>query len=199
MNFPLLFYPTLNSFRTIIQQNGFRILSIYSYQKYSGKSQFTDTVNDIEQKKKKKKTFIPRITLLGQDDNMSITTLEEAEKISKRRELKLVKIVDLDTKTQRPVYKLMTGSQYLAEDLKQREKLKEEKNTKSAIKGDKVLIISSNISEHDLTTQSNKILKWIAKQYEVRIVINGQAANMEKAVSKVLCVFFFFFGLAMCH
>ncbi|GJQ81190.1 hypothetical protein Trydic_g23359 [Trypoxylus dichotomus] len=65
-------------------------------------------------------------------------------------------------KTQRPVYKLMTGTEYLAEDLKQREHRKNEKNNSNAIKGD-------------------KISKWITKTYEVRITINGDAANMEKA------------------
>ncbi|KAI4462415.1 translation initiation factor 3 [Holotrichia oblita] len=75
----------------------------------------------------------------------------------------------------------MTGAEYLQEDLKQRELRKTEKDASNAIKGDKVLIISCNISEHDLKTQLNKITKWMSKHYEVKVVINGNATNMEKA------------------
>lgn len=133
------------------------------------------------EEKKKKTNIIPKITLIS-GDQLTIVTLEEAQNISKRRDLKLVKIVDLDTKTQRPVYKLMTGSEYHAEDLKQREQKKKEKQ-KGGIKGEKVLIIKHNITEHDLQTDIKKITKWISKSYEVRVVINGDSTNMDKAVS----------------
>lgn len=53
----------------------------------------------------KKPKTAPKITLVGPDHSVSIMNLDEAQKISKRRDLKLVKVVDLDLKTQRPVYK----------------------------------------------------------------------------------------------
>ena len=62
----------------------------------------------------------PVVTLIGTDSSLTVMSLSEAERIAKRRELKLVKIIDIDTKTQRPVYQLMTGSQYYNEDKKQR-------------------------------------------------------------------------------
>lgn len=136
------------------------------------------------EEKKKKTNIIPKITLIS-GDQLTITTLEEAQKLSKRRDLKLVKIVDLDTKTQRPVYKLMTGSEYHVEDLKQREQKKKDK-LKGGIKGEKLLIINHNISEHDLQTDIRKIVKWITKSYEVRVVINGDNTNMDKAVSYIV-------------
>ncbi|XP_072394002.1 translation initiation factor IF-3, mitochondrial [Diabrotica undecimpunctata] len=144
---------------------------------------FTSGINSsgigVGEKPKKKKTVeIPSITLI-QGNQLSVTTLSEAQKLSKRRDLKLVKIVDLDTKTQRPIYKLMTGTEYHAEDLKQRLQKKEEKQ--GSIKGEKVLILNHNIYEQDLQTQIKKIGKWINKMYEVRIVINGDSSNMEKA------------------
>lgn len=46
-----------------------------------------------------------RITLIGTDNSVSITDLTNAQNLSVRRELKLVKIQDVDTKTRRPVYK----------------------------------------------------------------------------------------------
>ncbi|KAL1513090.1 hypothetical protein ABEB36_002559 [Hypothenemus hampei] len=128
---------------------------------------------------RKKTTPIPKITLLSGED-ISLSTLEEAQKIAKRRDLKLVKILDLDTKTQRPVYKLMSGAEYHAEDLKQRERKKLEKQN-NQVKGEKVLIVGQNISEHDLNVHINKISKWLAKKYEVRMIINGNIENMSKA------------------
>ncbi|XP_044254323.1 translation initiation factor IF-3, mitochondrial [Tribolium madens] len=126
----------------------------------------------------KKTNIVPKITLIT-GDNVSITTLQEAEKISKRRDLKLVKIVDVDTKTQRPVYRLMTGEEYHAEDLKQREKRKEERQKN--IKGEKILLINCRITQHDLTTQLKRALKWLHKMYEVRVVISGANGNVEVA------------------
>lgn len=187
MNVPFLFYPILSNVRNTIHTNGscFRLLSAACSQRsYSNKpfQPFTVVKQEDGSEKKKRKTVIPKITLISQDESISITTLEEAEKLSKRRELKLVKLVDYNMKTERPVYKLMTGAEYLQEDLKQRELRKTERDTSNAIKGDKVLIINYNISEHDLKTQLNKITKWISKHYEVKVVINGNASNMEKAV-----------------
>lgn len=130
--------------------------------------------------KKKKTSIIPKITLF-QGNDISVTTLEEAQKLSKRRDLKLVKIVDLDAKTQRPVYKLMTASEYNKEDVKQREEKK--KSKEGALKGEKLLLINSKIEKHDLDVNIKKIVKWIGKLYEVRVVINGDGSKMLKAVS----------------
>ncbi|CAH0561041.1 unnamed protein product [Brassicogethes aeneus] len=135
--------------------------------------------NYDQQNPKRKTAIIPKITLIsGQEIN--ITTVEEAQKLSKRRDLKLVKIVDMDTKTHRPVYKLMTGAEYHAEDLKQREEKKKDRMNAS-IKGEKVMIMNQNIAQHDVEVNVKKIQKWLKKLYEVRIVINGDSSNMEKA------------------
>lgn len=53
----------------------------------------------------KKPKTAPKITLIAQDQSVQVVNLDEAQRISKRRDLKLVKIIDLDLKTQRPVYK----------------------------------------------------------------------------------------------
>lgn len=45
-----------------------------------------------------------KITLI-QNQNVSVTTLEEAKNLAKRRAMHLIQIQELDTKTQRPVYK----------------------------------------------------------------------------------------------
>lgn len=53
----------------------------------------------------KKKVVEARITLIGADNSVRITDLKSAQSLSARRELKLVKIQDEDSKTRRPVYK----------------------------------------------------------------------------------------------
>ncbi|XP_053658717.1 translation initiation factor IF-3 [Anopheles marshallii] len=118
----------------------------------------------------------PKITLISSDESISIVNLDEAVKISTRRNLKLVKIVDLDTKTQRPVYRLMTGAEYLNEDLKRREEKKKTKQDAS-VKGDKLLTISARIAEHDLASKIQNVLKWLSKSYEVRVVVTGDGAG----------------------
>ncbi|KAJ3630330.1 hypothetical protein MTP99_011530 [Tenebrio molitor] len=117
--------------------------------------------------KTRKTNIIPKITLVS-GDSVSVTTLQEAEKLSRRRDLKLIKIVDIDTKTERPVYRMMTGAEYHAEDLKQREQRKLEKQQQN-IKGEKVLLINSKIAHHDLETQLRKALKWIKKNFEEKV------------------------------
>lgn len=135
-----------------------------------------------DQKPVKKKTVpIPKITLIS-DSLVSVTTMEEAQKLSKRRDMKLVKIVDLDSKTQRPVYKLMTGNEYHQEELKQREMRKKQKSN-NFIKGEKLVFLKDNINEHDLDTYCKKILKWLAKSYQVNILINGSQSSNDKLVS----------------
>lgn len=53
----------------------------------------------------KRKNFETRITLIGTDNSVSITDLKNAQSLSERRELKLVKLQDIDSKTRRPVYR----------------------------------------------------------------------------------------------
>lgn len=140
-------------------------------------------VSDIIQPKKPKRPIVPRITLLSGNDDITVTTLEEAQKLSKRRDLKLVKIVDLDTKTQRPVYKLMTPTEYHAEDVKS----KKEKQKNTAFKGEKVVMLTSAIQEHDLQTHIKKISKWLSKEYEVRVIISSTGGNTSRFVSIYIC------------
>lgn len=127
------------------------------------------TTGEVGSKKPKP---APKITLVGSDQSVSIMNLDEAQKISKRRDLKLVKIVDLDMKTQRPVYKLMTSAEYLEEDLRRREEKKRNKQ-EAAIKGDKLLTISARITEHDLLSKIHNVQKWLNKHYEVRVIVSG--------------------------
>lgn len=114
--------------KSLVQQDRTKFCARY----FSTENTTTDNESATKNEKKKKQ-IIPRITLISDGDKIEITTLDEAQKLSHRRNLKLVKIVDLDLKTQRPVYRLLSGSEFLKEELQQRE---DKKSKKEYIKGE---------------------------------------------------------------
>uniref|UniRef100_S4P9A2 Translation initiation factor-3 (IF3) n=1 Tax=Pararge aegeria TaxID=116150 RepID=S4P9A2_9NEOP len=128
----------------------------------------------------KKKTYENRITLIGPDDSVCITDLKDAQNLSSRRELKLVKIQDVDSKTRRPVYKLMTNAEYHEEEIARR-KEKQTARDGNHLKGQKLITLSSRIAEHDLLTGVKKMAKLLEKQYEVKVVISGNENEETKA------------------
>ncbi|XP_063703330.1 uncharacterized protein LOC134833076 [Culicoides brevitarsis] len=132
---------------------------------------------DEKTAKKKKKPAIPKITLISDGTNIEITTLEEAKKLSSRRNLKLVKVVDMDVKTQRPIYKLLSSADYLKEELENRESKKKKKDY---IKGEKLLQVSGKIASGDLMSKVKLVTKWFAKNYEVRVIISKDGTDNEK-------------------
>ncbi|XP_025203748.1 translation initiation factor IF-3, mitochondrial [Melanaphis sacchari] len=127
--------------------------------------------NEVALKKIRPKTVPqPKITLLGLENDVSVVTMDVASKMCERRGLKLVKIIDIDTKTQRPVYQMMTANQFLKED---------HKNEKShnQLKKEKTVLINCRIGQGDLESKANNIHKWLSKMHEVRITITGDTAN----------------------
>jgi len=117
----------------------------------------------------------PKITLLGLDKDVSVVTMDVASKMCERRGLKLVKIIDIDAKTQRPVYQMMTANQFLKEDHKSHQN-KDEKNHNQS-KKEKTVLINCRIGQSDLESKVNNIHKWLSKMHEVRITITGDTAN----------------------
>ncbi|KAG6458516.1 translation initiation factor IF-3, mitochondrial [Manduca sexta] len=127
----------------------------------------------------KTKNLENRITLIGADNSVSITDLKSAQNLSLKRELKLVKIQDVDSKTRRPVYKLMNNAEYHAEELARR-KEKQAVRQNSFIKREKFLTFSSRIGEHDLMTGVKKMIKLLEKQYEIKVVVAGEGEGTAK-------------------
>lgn len=130
-----------------------------------------DLESDATKPKKPKKELKTYITLLGVDNSMSITTVEEAKKLADRRNYTLEKVIDFDPKNSRAVYKLMTESQYLQyikNDWEDNNSKKEQSN-----KDEKLVSLSSNTNENDVLTKLKMIKKWLTKKLEVRVVING--------------------------
>lgn len=134
--------------------------------------------DDSEQTTKKSRPRTipqPKVTLLGPENNVSVVTIEEASKICDRRGLKLVKIIDIDTKTQRPVYQMLTTNQFLKADNKSHQN--NNNNNLNKLKGEKIMIINCRIGQHDLESKINNIHKWLSKMNEVRVTITGDTAN----------------------
>jgi len=130
---------------------------------------------DTPKKIRPKTAPLPKITLLGLEKDVSVVTLDVASKMCERRGLKLVKIIDIDTKTQRPVYQMMTPNQFLKEDQKSHRN-KDEKNH-NQLKGEKTVLINCRIGQSDLESKVNNIRKWLSKMHEVRVTITGDTAN----------------------
>lgn len=132
--------------------------------------------DDTLTKKIRPKTVpVPKITLLGPERDISVVTMDVATKMCERRGLKLVKIIDIDTKTHRPVYQMMTANQFLKEDNKNHQD-KDEKNSKKS-KKEKTALINCRIGQADLESKVHNFCKWLNKTHEVRVTITGDTAN----------------------
>lgn len=130
------------------------------------------TANDTEKKVRRKTPEIPKITIVDDKNSISMCTMEQAVKIAERRKLRLVKIVDMDIRSKRPIYKLMSEAQYLEEDILEKKKQKDKKENNS-LKGEKLLILSCRITDNDLKMKLNCADKWLRKNFEVRVTISG--------------------------
>jgi translation initiation factor IF-3 len=115
----------------------------------------------------------PQITLIGIDKKVTVVLFEDAEKLAKRRDLKLVKVSDFDTKSQRPLYRLDLQA---ASDINKTTGNKI-KTVTGGIKKEKQVSFSPKISPHDIESRMKQISKWIQKNLEVRVTINGSAGD----------------------
>lgn len=141
-------------------------------------------ITDEKKPPRKKTPEVAKITLIDTHDKMSVTTLEQAEKLATSRRLKLVRIEDMDFRSKRVVYKLMSDAQFLDEERKEKKMHQEEKKEKAEkfTKGDKMIILSSKISEGDLQIKLSKMLRWIQKRYEIRVIISGPEGSLKEQV-----------------
>jgi len=122
-----------------------------------------------------------KITLLGPDKDVSVVTLDVANKMCERRSMKLVKIIDVDTKTQRPVYQMMTANQFLQEESIGKSRSANVNDGKNVAtkktKNEKTALINCRIGRGDLESKVNNFHKWLSKSHEVRVTVTGDMAN----------------------
>ncbi|KYN06259.1 hypothetical protein ALC62_02751 [Cyphomyrmex costatus] len=127
-------------------------------------------------KKPRPKTVpIPKITLLSPDNLTTVTILEVAQRLAKRRNLTLIKVSDLESKTQRPLYKLVDNTGILEHFEKTEESKTDTKNdhndAQKSSKGIKIFYISAKITDHDLQTKTKNMVKLLNKEHKVKIAI----------------------------
>lgn len=127
--------------------------------------------NEEEEKKKEqaKTDSESKITLLLPNDSMTITHLEDAKKLAKRRNLILTKIENKQKDSSRDTYKLVKlGEKFLeTTDNVTENKIKADRNGKI-----KQIQISGKISTHDLNIKLKHVNKLLSKQYKVKFIIN---------------------------
>ncbi|MPC08595.1 Translation initiation factor IF-3, mitochondrial [Portunus trituberculatus] len=128
-----------------------------------------------EGKKKQRPDKSELVTLIDAEDKISAVTLENAERLAKRRDLKLVKVNDSNLKAGKRVYKLMTGKQYFEEEMK----AKDEKKTNVGAKDEKNLVIGGKITPHDLGVKLQNIIKWLSKGHQIKVTIISKKATKE--------------------
>ncbi|XP_023308346.2 translation initiation factor IF-3, mitochondrial isoform X2 [Lucilia cuprina] len=162
-----------------LQKNGFKTSSFLLNPHKQNPNTTQENGTTANAQKKHKESM--KITLI-QNQNMTVTALEEAQSLAKRRSMHLVKVQDMDAKTQRPVYKLLTAAEMLQSELSDKSSSAADKT--AGKKSEKSLNIGSRIAEHDLASRLKNISKWLNKQHEVRILIQGNSqqdmANCEK-------------------
>ncbi|KAM7345255.1 mitochondrial translation initiation factor 3 [Cochliomyia hominivorax] len=177
----------------IIQLLGIKTTSVFldPHKQNPDATEHNDSSTNVQKKHKEQL----KITLI-QNQNMTVTALEEAKHLAKRRSMHLVKVQDMDTKTQRPVYKLLTSAEMLQNemaDLKKTDKSstagEKSSATGGAKKSEKSLNIGARIAEHDLASRLKNISKWLNKQHEVRILIQANSeqelVNCEKILKTI--------------
>lgn len=142
---------------------------------FNKKSILEENDDAASAKQQRPKTVpVPKITLVSLDNSVTVTVLDEAQRLAKRRKLNLVKVSDLDSKTQRPVYKLMNSSVFIKEV---GEKVEDNDEDKQKSKDAKLHYISAKIAEHDLLTKMKNVVKLLNKRHKVKIVITLDGNN----------------------
>ncbi|XP_034476907.1 translation initiation factor IF-3, mitochondrial [Drosophila innubila] len=153
------------------QQSQMRNLAFHRYL-----TQGTTTTRDNGQKANKSQQ---KITLIAQNQAMSVTTLDEAQKLAKRRDLHLLRLNQTDAKTGRVVFRLVTAAEMLADDQDDRGAAKSA-SEKGSKKTEKSLTIGARITDHDLASRLKNIAKWLNKRHEVRILIQGSSSGADE-------------------
>lgn len=154
--------------------------------------------NDVEEtavKKRKKTVRIPDITLMNIDGSITITKLEQAEKLAKRHNFHLLKLPYIDTKSSRHIYKLIDHATYIREigtseidENEGRVENKESNQNKKKVhkyKSTKLFEMSAKIDKHDLNTKLNNINKLLNKNHVIKIIFTHSENHKHKVKEEI--------------
>ncbi|XP_076479941.1 uncharacterized protein LOC117163504 isoform X2 [Bombus vancouverensis nearcticus] len=138
-------------------------------------------MDDADEKEKKRKTpRIPKITLIHTDKSISVISLEDAEKLAKRRNLELIHVSNT-SKSGRSVYELEDSSKIGEITSDVAETHKNEQKIKSA----KLFTIKQNIMDYDLNVKINNINKTLKRNYKAKIFFSHPKGLQEEVIEEV--------------
>ncbi|XP_033360947.1 uncharacterized protein LOC117239479 isoform X2 [Bombus vosnesenskii] len=138
-------------------------------------------MDDADGKEKKRKTQrIPKITLIHTDKSISVISLEDAEKLAKRRNLGLIHVSNA-SKSGRSVYELENSSKIDKITSDVAETHKNEQKTKSV----KLFTIKQNIKDYDLNVKINNINKTLKRNYKAKIFFSHPKGLQEEVIEEM--------------
>lgn len=138
-------------------------------------------IDDADEKEKKRKTQrIPKITLIHTDKSISVISLEEAEKLAKRRNLELIHVSNT-SKSGRNIYELGNSSKIDEITSNAAETHKSEQKIKSA----KLFTIKQNIMDYDLNVKINNINRALKKNYKAKILFSHPKGLQEEVIEEI--------------
>ncbi|XP_011637284.1 uncharacterized protein LOC105427315 [Pogonomyrmex barbatus] len=154
---------------------------IWRFGQYRGYGRRFEELDNTVKKPRPKTVPVPKITLVSPDNSITVTVLEEAQRLAKRRNFTLVKVSDLENKTQRPLYKLVNSTDILektdtieaTQDADETIQIKSNKYTK-------LLYVSAKIAEHDLRTKMKNLVKLLIKGYKTKVIITLDGVEGQK-------------------
>ncbi|KAK9304467.1 hypothetical protein QLX08_004228 [Tetragonisca angustula] len=134
-----------------------------------------------EEKVLRKKTpKICKITLIHPNKTLSVTTLEEAEKLANRRNFQLVFVAE-SSKSGRKVYQLK-DSLMLDEPVNNLEKIVE---IEQKLKAFKLFTIKHSITNHDLDIKIKNINKILKKNFKAKVFFNHPNGPSEETLNYI--------------
>lgn len=142
-------------------------------------------MDDADRKEKKRKTQrIPKITLIHTDKSISVISLEDAEKLAKRRNLELIHVSNT-SKSGRSVYEL----EHFSKIGKITSDVAETHKNGQKIKSAKLFTIKQNITNYDLNIKINNINKTLKRNYKAKILFShSKGLQVRKALIATIFV-----------
>ncbi|XP_014613975.1 PREDICTED: uncharacterized protein LOC106792229 isoform X2 [Polistes canadensis] len=115
------------------------------------------------------------------EDSMTVITLEEAQKLAKRRNLILIKVDDEQKCSSKDTYKLVEPTEHLKES-----KIKDKGDTKNNdIKSIKLIQLSAKISMYDTEIKLKNVNRLLKKRHKVKLIINYDSEIPDKILKYV--------------
>ncbi|CAD1476527.1 unnamed protein product, partial [Heterotrigona itama] len=129
---------------------------------------------------RKKAPKICKITLIHPNKTLSVTTLEEAEKLAKRKNFQLVFVAD-SSKNDRKVYQLKDSS--MLDELTNN--VEEIVEMKQKIKTTKLFTIKHSTMDHDLDIKIKNINNILKKNFKAKIFFNHPNGPREETLDYI--------------